>query len=101
MSEIFTIKQHDAQLGITTTVESVEGKIRIGKQYDASEFLKVAAEMRADTAGEQWGELRHVGFIPMAELSKFYRQDGGFDHKRCMAWLKRNPALVTFDKALK
>lgn len=101
MSEVFTLRDHDAQLGITTTVESIEGKVRIGKTYDAEPFLATAAEMRADTEGERWGELRHVGFIPMAELSKFYRQDGGFDHKRCMAWLKANPALCTFSKALK
>ena len=97
----FKLSDHDADLGITTTVERVDGRVRIGKTYDAEPFLEAAKQIRADTAGERWGEGRHVGFIPMAELSKFFRQDGGFDRKRCIAWSKQNPAFATFDKVLK
>ena len=101
MSESFQITDHDAQLGITTRVQQVEGKVRISKTYDAEPFLQAAADERAATEGERWGEWRKVGSIPMAELAKFYRQDGGFDSKRCAAWLRANPAMVTFSKFLK
>lgn len=101
MSDVWTHREHDAQLGISTAVHSTETGLQIVKTYDAEPFLDVAKEARAMTDGDRWGEMRHVGFIPMAELAKFMRQDGGFDHKRCMAWLKANPAFCTFSKALK
>lgn len=96
-------KEHDSQTGITTTVHYVEdaNKVAIQKTYDAEPFVEAAAEMRAQTEGERWGEMRHIGFIPMAELSKMLRQDGTVDKKRCVEFLKKNPALCTFSKALK
>ena len=102
MTTPFKIVDHDNQLGITTTVHGLDSdRVVIQKSYDASEMLRQAEAARQQTDGQQWGEMRHVGFIPMAELAKFYRQDGGFDHKRCIAWLKQHPAFVTFEKVLK
>lgn len=92
--------EHDSLTGITTTVHETENVTTIQKTYDASPLLDVAAEMRAHTAGERWGEMRHVGFIPMAELGKLMRQDGKLDKKRTMEWLKQNPKLATFNKVL-
>lgn len=100
MTTVF--KEHDAQTGITSIVhETDNGAVTIEKQYDASPFLQTAAEMRNATAGDRWGEMRHIGFIPMAELATMMRQDGQLDKKRLHAWLKANPAMVTFDKFLK
>ena len=95
------ISEHDAQTGITTTVHYLDGKTVIQKEYDAQPLLDTAAEMRAATEGQRWGEMRHVGFIPMAELGKMMRQDGGFDRDRLIAYLKANPKLATFSKVLK
>jgi len=96
-------KEHDAQTGITTTVHFVEdaNKVAIQKTYDAEPFVKAAAEKRAETEGQRWGEMRHIGFIPMAELATMMRQDGTVDKKRVTEFLKKNPALCTFSKALK
>lgn len=96
-------KEHDAQTGITTTVHHIDDADRmvIQKTYDSQPFLDRAAEMRAQTEGQRWGEMRHVGFIPMAELATMMRQDGTIDNKRAMAWLKANPAMATFSKVLK
>lgn len=91
----------DANLGIRTKVHDVDGKIVIAKQYDAEPLLAACAAERAATEGQRWGEFRKVGTIPMAELGKMMRQDGTIDNKRAMAWLKANPALVTFSKVLK
>lgn len=100
MSIVYT--EHDQQTGITSKVHELDsGKVVIEKQYDAKPFIEVAAAARAATDGQKWGEMRHVGFIPMAELATMMRQDGGIDKKRCMEFLRKNPALVTFNKALK
>jgi hypothetical protein len=95
------VTEHDAETGITTSVHYLDGKTVIEKSYDAQPLLDTAAEMRAETEGQRWGEMRHVGFIPMAELGKMMRQDGGFDHERVVAWLKANPKLATFSRLLK
>lgn len=95
------VTEHDAETGITTSVHYLDGKTVIQKEYDAQPLLDTAAEMRAETEGQRWGEMRHVGFIPMAELGKMMRQDGGFDHERVVAWLKANPKLATFSRLLK
>jgi hypothetical protein len=100
MSIVF--QEFDKQTGIKSTVHELDsGKTVIQKTYDAKPFLDVAAEARAATEGQQWGEMRHVGTIPMAELATMMRQDGTIDKKRCMQFLKNNPALVTFSKVLK
>jgi len=92
----------DPQTGIITKVHKNDNKWTFEKKYDAEPFLKHAAEQRALTEGQRWGEgPRYVGTIPPAEFAKMLRQDGGFDRSRVMAWLKANPALVTFSKALK
>lgn len=94
---------HDAQTGVTTTVHHIEDADRmvIQKTYNAKPFVDLAAAVRAETDGQKWGEMRHIGFIPNAELATMMRQDGTIDQKRCVAFLKANPMLSTFSKALK
>lgn len=94
-------EEFDPVTGIKSRVHRTETKTVIDKEYDAQPFLEAAKDMRAMTAGQKWGEMRHVGYIPMAELGKMMRQDGTIDKKRCIQWLKANPALVTFEKLLK
>jgi hypothetical protein len=93
----------DAQTGIKTTVHYLEdaGKTVIQKTYDAQPLVDACAEARAVTEGERWGDMRHIGTIPMAELATMMRQDGTIDKKRCIEFLKKNPAFVTFNKALR
>lgn len=95
-------QENDAETGIKTRVHDLDsGRVVIEKQYDAQPLVQTAAEMRAATDGQRWGEMRHVGFIPMAELATMMRQDGGFDRARVLAYLKANPALATFSKVLR
>ena len=95
------IVDHDRLTGITTTAHYLDNKVVFQKTYDGQQFVDAASEIRAATEGEQWGEVRHVGFIPMAELGKMMRQDGGIDQKRMIAYLRANPQLATFSKVLK
>lgn len=95
--------ENDAQTGVKTTVHYLEDSDRvvIQKSYDAKPFVDLAAAVRAETDGQRWGEMRHIGFIPNAELATMMRQDGGIDQKRAVAFLKANPQLCTFNKAFK
>lgn len=93
--------EFDSQTGVKTTVHDLGNKVVFEKEYDAQPFLEVAAEMRAATEGERWGEMRHVGFIPNAVLGTMLRQDGGIDRDRLIAWLKQNPNLITFSRLRK
>lgn len=96
------LDQFDKDLGIRTRVHETENKLVIEKQFDAEPLTEAAAEMRATRDGERWSEYgTHVGFIPMAELGTMMRQDGGFDRKRVLEYLQRNPAFVTFSKFLR
>jgi len=99
MAIVFT--DHDPVTGISSRVHELDGRTVIEKKYDAQPFIEAAADARQATEGQRWGEMRHVGFIPMAELGKMMRQDGSLDKKRTITFLKKNPALVTFSKLLK
>jgi hypothetical protein len=101
MSDTLKILDLNREQGIRTEVHEEDGKVVIQKTYDAEPFLEAAKEIRAQTSGDRWGFGKHVGFIPMAELATMFRQDGGFDMKRAHAFLKKNPAFVTFEKYLK
>jgi hypothetical protein len=91
----------DPNTGTVTRVHKNDDKWTFEKKFDAEPFKDMAAEARAQTDGERWGEHRHVGYIPAAVLGTMMRQDGGLDRDRLLAWLKANPALVTFSKFLK
>lgn len=101
MSTPFKLTEYDPFTGIQTTVHRTENKVVIQKTEDVEPLLDACAAERAATAGQRWGEMRKVGSIPMSVVAKFMRQDGGFDAKRCVEWLKDNPAFITFDRVLK
>jgi hypothetical protein len=99
MSVVF--EDFDPNTYTQTKVHKEDGKTVIQKTYDAEPFLKAAEANRQFTQGERWGEGRKVGTIPMAELSVFLRQDGGLDVKRLEAWLRANPAFVSYEPFLR
>ena len=92
----------NVEQGIRTELHVEDGKTVFVKSYDAEPFIEEAAELRAITRGQSWGDVgRHVGYIPMAELAAFMRRDGSFDKAQIRKWLKANPKFVTFEKYLK
>lgn len=96
-----TLEDFNPNLGIKTELHEEDGRVVIAKKWDAEPMLRACAEERAHTEGQRWGEMRKVGTIPMAELAKMMRQDGTIDNARCVAYLKANPAFVTYTKFLK
>lgn len=102
MTDTLKVLDLNPEQGIRSELHEEDGKLVFKKTYDAEPFLDAAAELRAQTRGQSWGEMgRHVGFIPMAELGHMMRRDGSFDKKAVRQWLQQNPALVTFEKYLK
>lgn len=102
MSDTLKIRDINREQGIVTEVHEEDNRLVFKKTYDAEPFLEAAKELRAQTAGQRWGEYgRHVGYIPMAELGNMMRRDGSFDKKAVREFLQKNPAFVTFEKYLK
>lgn len=102
MSDTLKVVDLNPQQGIRTELHEEDGKVVFKKTYDAQPFLEEAAELRALTRGERWGDVgRHVGYIPMAELGHMMRRDGSFDKAEVRKFLQKNPAFVTFEKYLK
>ena len=71
--------------------------------YDAEPMLNEAHNARVQTAGQQWGEMRRVGVIPLTVLNHINATVQGSLERSAevMLWLQRNPKMVTFDKFLK
>lgn len=95
-------KETNNETGIITKLHDVGGKHKIvEKTYDAQPILDYAAEQRAITDGEKWGDMRKIGVIPMAEYAKMISGDRQAAKEQLNAFLKKNPKFVTFNKFLK
>jgi hypothetical protein len=91
--------------GVRTKVHFEGGSVIAQKTYDAEPLLDLCHEERVATAGERWGEMRKVGYIPQAELDRLRIKTRGMSQVERMAeftlWLKQNPRFVTFEKFTK
>lgn len=99
-----TIDEGVNEYGIRRQI-TLEGDQAVTKlTYDAAPMLEEAHARRVATAGDRWNDGQtHVGFIPMAELTRINDTYKGAEErkKQIVLWLKQNPAMVTFDKFLK
>ena len=99
-----TIDEGVNQYGIHRQI-TLEGDQAVTKlTYDAEAMIDEAHARRVHTAGDRWNEGQtHVGFIPMAELTRINETYKSAQERKfqILLWLKNNPKLVTFDKFLK
>lgn len=95
----------DVSNGVTTKLHFQGDALFVERQWDASAFLKQAAEERAATAGAGWGEGRKVFTLPPAEYGRFLTETAGKTSKEKQQWLRtwaqQNPLLVGFERYLK
>lgn len=90
------------QTGVHTKVHFEEGQIIHQKTFDAEPYLRAAAEARAQSAGDRWGEGRVVGTLPPLVHARIAQiQDPQERDKAILAFFRENPAFVKFDKYLK
>jgi hypothetical protein len=89
------------QTGVRTRVHFEDGQIIHQKTFDAEPYLKAAAEARAKTAGQGWGNGRVIGTLPPLMLAKVQQiADPDERDKAIMAFFRENPKFVKFDRAL-
>lgn len=95
----------DVSQGVTTTLHFQGDALIVQKEWDGAPFLKAAAEERAITAGERWGEGRKVFTLPPAEYGRFLTETRGkgqeFRKTWLRTWAQQHPLLVSFEKYLK
>lgn len=92
---------YDAQ-GVHTRLIFQDDELIKHQSYDMTNILEEAKAIRNATAGERWGEFRHVmklGPLEAAEL--FAIKDQRERLKRLRQMSREKPNLVTFDKYLK
>lgn len=74
------------------------GGFVIEKRLDVAPIKDFAAEMRAQTSGQQFGSMRKVGVIPAHMLGELLRDGRINDEKYLSQFFAENPHLKTFDK---
>ncbi len=100
--ESFTLDEGTDAYGVKTRLIYQGDEVVKHTSQDVEPFIEAAKVVRNATAGERWGEMRHVGYIPMhiyAELLAITDQQER--KKKLREYLQANPAFVTFDKYLK
>lgn len=100
--ESFTLDEGTDQYGVHTRLIYQGDEVVKHTSQDVSGILEFTKAKRNHTAGERWGEMRHVGTIPMhiyAELLAI--PDQNERKKKLKEYLVQNPAFVTFDAYLK
>lgn len=78
------------------------GQLVHQRTFDAQPFLDLAAEDRAQTRGQQWGDMRKVATIPMALYAQIMTMPTKTEQTKAVReFIKDNPAFCTFEKYLK
>jgi hypothetical protein len=101
--ESFKLDEGTDRYGVHTELIFEGGDVIKKSTYDATPLIEAASAARAATAGEKWGDGRHVGFIPQHQLlhiMQTYKTSEERKHQM-LVYLRDHPKLVTFDKFLK
>lgn len=81
-----------------THYETAENMQRVTTEQNVDDILAYAADMRQATQGEKYGDIRHMGLMPMSVVGQAMREGWLFDQKKMREWFRLNKKLKTFDK---
>lgn len=84
--------------GSQTYYETAGDEHRATTSQDVTDILEYAADMRRETQGEKFGEMRKMGVMPMSVIGQAMREGWLMDEKKMRQWFVDNPAFKTFDK---
>jgi hypothetical protein len=84
--------------GKQTWVEFSDDQARSTISQDVTDILDAAAEERAVTRGERYGNIRKVGTMPEAVVGQAMREGWFYDQAAVRKWLQENPAFLTFER---
>jgi len=79
-------------------VESEGDTQRITTHQNVDAILEDAAEQRAATSGQKYGEFRKVAVMPMSVVGQAMREGWLYDQNKVRQWVRDNPAFKTFDR---
>jgi hypothetical protein len=96
MSRILLSKNETT--GAETWCEFADENARATTSQDVTELLEYAAEERALTAGEKYGDMRKMAVMPMAVVGQAMREGWLFDKARVRQWVEENKKFKTFDR---
>lgn len=84
--------------GVQTFYETADDTERASTAQNVDDILAHAADMRRETQGEKYGDMRRVAVMPMSVVGQAMREGWLFDQERVRQWVRDNPAFKTFDK---
>lgn len=74
----------------------------VKKSFDGKALADHCQEINKATAGEKWGEMRHVGTLPMAVYGKALAIKENKERMKFIKnWLRENPHFITFNRYMK
>lgn len=101
-SESFVLDEGTDQYGVHTRLIYQGDEVIKHTSQDCAQILEFAKEKRNATAGERWGEMRHVATIPMHIYADILQiQDQSERKKKVREYVQANPAFATFAAYLK
>lgn len=88
----------NANTGVDTYHETAGDTGRAVTEQNVDDILEHAADMRRETQGEKYGDMRRVAVMPMSVVGQAMREGWLFDQERVRQWVRDNPAFKTFDR---
>lgn len=98
--EFHVVEAPDAY-GVSRELKIEDDRLIVKQTMDVEPLLEAAAEERAVTSGQRWGEMRKVGTVPAHVYGQALTMPTHERQKFLLNWLRENSKFVTFDRFLK
>lgn len=101
-SENVTVDEGVDAYGTRTRLHFEGDNLIVQKSFDGQGLADQCKAINNATAGQRWGEMRHVATLPMV----VYAQAAAIKENRARQafirdWLQKNPHFITFDRYMK
>lgn len=101
-SENVTVDEGVDAYGTRTQLHFEGDSLIVQKSFDGTALAEQCKAINNATSGQKWGEMRHVGTLPMAVYGKaLCIKDNRERIKFIKGWLQQNPHFITFDRYMK
>lgn len=101
-TENVTVDEGVDAYGTRTQIHFEGDSLIIQKSFDGHELAEQCKAINKATEGQRWGEMRHVGTLPMAVYGKALAfKDNRERIKYIKDWLRQNPDFITFGRYMK
>lgn len=88
--------------GTRTQLHFQGDSLIVQKSFDGKGLADQCKAINKATEGERWGEMRHVGTLPMAVYGKALAIKDNRERMTFIRnWLSENPDFITFNRYMK